>query len=203
MDFTLDSNVLVIPRGTRGLDPIKLDMSKVYDVESRLHETSFVTTSSAVELTSVFNQGSGLVAKYLCWVNYEILQAEKELDLCKAVVILDKLPGQAAKLKELGIKPNEDYRNAMIMRDTDCQTFLDVLNGLKAAKEFLESKHKLFERAYYGCRNVIGQPTKYTPINTHMGSTMEPQKNFMGVDETSLSPLADDDVIKHYKNTKT
>lgn len=200
MDFTLDSNVLVIPRGTRGLSPIKLDMSKIYEVESRLPETSYVNPSSAIELTAIFNQGSGIAAKYICWINYEILQAEKELDLSKSVVILEKVPEQAAKLKEMGIKPNEDYRNALISRDSDCQKFLDVLNGLKAAKEFLESKHKLFERAYYSCRNIISQTQKHMPINSYVGSTTDPQKNFMGMDETLT--VVDSDVIEFYKNNK-
>lgn len=200
MDFTLDSNVLVIPRGTKGLASIKLDMSKVYETEARLHETSYVNPHSAVELTSVFNQGSGLVAKYICWINYEILQAEKELDLCKAVVILDKVPEQAHKLKELGIKPNEDYRNALITRDPECRAALDVLNGLKAAKEFLETKHKLFDRSYYSCRNLINQPTKYTPINTYAGSTADPQSNFMGENENL--PKVDEDVVKYYRESK-
>jgi hypothetical protein len=200
MDFTLDSNVLVIPRGTKGLSSIKIDMSKVYEAESRLPETSYVNPTSAVELTSAFNQASGLVAKYIGWINYEILQAEQEFDLCKAVVILDKVPEQAGKLKELGIKPNEDYRNALITRDPDCQAALDTLNKLKASKEFLEAKHKLFDRSYYSCRNLINQPTKYTPINTYAGSTTDPQHNFMGENETL--PKVDEDVVRYYRESK-
>lgn len=206
MDITLDSNTLVIPRGLPGLAPIKLDMSKIYEVEGRIQETRYANPHTAIELTALFNEASGLASKYIAWINYEILQAEKEFDMCKAVVILDKLPEQLAKIKTLGIKPNEDYRNALITKDPECQKALDVLNGLKSVREFVESKHKLFERSYYSCRNVMAQPIKYTPINTNTGSTFEPQRNFMGADETNsesqMGSLVDESVIKYFKEQK-
>jgi hypothetical protein len=200
MDFQLDSKFLVIPRGVPGLKPFTIDMSAVYLAEGRLPETRFVNPHTAIELTSAFNEASGLIGKYISWINYEILQAEKEFGLCKATVILDKLPEQALKLKESGIKINEDYREAMIIRDADCSRALDILNGLKASKEFLESKHRLFERAYYSCRNLIAQPQqRHGSFNAFNGELAEPQQNFMGKNETKKS-LADDDVIAAYRD---
>ena len=140
---------LNVPRGKPGLPCIPLDMNRVYEAEGRLAEIAYVTPVTSRELSTYFNQACNEAGKYLAWVEYEILQAVKTFDICRAKVILDKAPMEAAKLKESGGKPNEDWRDALVTMDPECQNALDTVNNLKAIKALLETKVKTFERAYF------------------------------------------------------
>lgn len=181
------SIIINVPRGKQGLPRIPVDMSRVYEAENRLHEIAFVTPATSRELSSYFNQACNETAKYLAWVEYEILQANKTFDICRAKVILDKAPVEAAKLKEVGGKPNEDWRDALVTMDVECQVALDTVNNLKAIKALLESKVKTFERAYFSAKlnsdekDRIGASPNLTGT---IGQLSDPQDNFMGQTQT-------------------
>ena len=148
------SNVLLIPRGVPGLSPMTLDMSMVYSAERRLGEVAIVTPGTAPELIGYFNESCNVTTKFLAWVEYEILMAQKHYDLAKAHVILEKAPDAFCKVKDKGIKFNEDFREALVITDIECQGRLDTLNALKAVRVLLENKAKSFERAYYACKTT-------------------------------------------------
>jgi hypothetical protein len=145
---------LSIPRGKPGLPQLSLDMSMIYQAESRLKEISYVTPVTSRELSSFFNQATNESTKYLAWIEYEILQAKKTLDIAKAKVILEIAPVEANRLKEAGIKMNSEWREALIAMDDDCQKAQDILNALYAVKYLLEGKAKTFERAYFSAKMV-------------------------------------------------
>jgi hypothetical protein len=161
-----------------------LEMALVYQAEQRLHEVKIASPASAPELSGFFNEACNMTTKYLAWVEYEILQAKKYFDLAKAAVVLEKAPEEYKKFKDSGIKFNEDFREAVIARDTDCQARLDIMNSLQAIKAILEGKMKAFERAHYAVRNVSDNRNRIAAapnLNGTIGMTTDlPQSNFMG-----------------------
>jgi len=175
---------LMVPRGLPNLAPLTLDMTLIYEAENRLFEVSLANPSNAAQLQGYFNNACNLTTKYLAWIEYEILNAKKHFDLAKATVILEKSIEEWNKIKSSGVKYNEDFREAMVSRDSDCQLRLDTLNALIASKSLLESKVKSFTRAYYTCQSVSssrGNSAGSSRIGGNIGQTFdEPQANFMG-----------------------
>lgn len=179
---------LMVPRGIPGLVPFKLDMAGIYEAEQRLAEVGRSSAEAASQLMGYFNKACSDTNKYLAWIEYEILQAKKYFELAKASVILEKAPIEFAKIKDAsGIKYNEDFRNAVITRDQECQERLDILNALEALKVLLQSKSWSFIRAFNACQSLwdnrntrAAQPV----LNGHVGQTYDtPQENFMGVSQ--------------------
>jgi hypothetical protein len=185
--------VLMVPRGIPNLEPMKIDMAEVYEAEDRLNEVRHVNPQTAPELSGYFNKVCNTVTKYLSWIEYDILMAEKYLGLAKAQVILDEAPAQFEKVKDKGIKFNEDFRDALVARSVECQKCLDTLNALKAVRALLDNKAKSFVRAYNSCRYLTNTKSQ-TPVpnftSGHIGQTYDqPQKNFMGVTRIGGVPM--------------
>lgn len=198
-----DSLELVLERGDRSIEgPLNLDMRKVYEIEARESETKAVTPFTANELAAEFSQGCKLVAKYLSWIKYEILKANEQLELSRATVILETCPVEAAKLVH-GLKPNDAWREALIVRDKECQKWNDVIAKQEAVKSLLESKLKAFERAYYLCQKEKESKGKAPTqnLNGYVGMTFkEAQTNLMGAQQTRPEkPVIEDDVIAALK----
>jgi hypothetical protein len=161
-------------------------MSIIDEAERRLHEVRIVSNASAKELEGLFNEAANSTSKYMAWVEYEILKATKQHTLDRSTVILDKAPEEAKRLKETGIKMNEDLREALIARDEDCQKSLDVLNSLKAVKALLESSYWTFIRAH-NSSSQVAQQKGIAPTPNFSGSIGQtyntPQQNLMGRNE--------------------
>lgn len=173
--------ILRVPRGTPLKPHLELDMSLLDTAEKRLHEVRLANPALSKDLEGLFNEAANLATKYLAWIKYEILQAEKNYSLDRATVILEKLPEEALKLKEKGIKMNEDYREALIIRDEACARSLDVLNSLKAVQALLEASSETFIRAHYSSRNKEREMAPTPNFMGTVGQTYEiPQNNFMG-----------------------
>lgn len=173
--------ILRVPRGTPSKPELELNMQILDEAERRLHEVRLANPALAKDLEGLFNEAANTATKYLAWIKYEILQAEKNYSLDRATVILEKMPEEAAKLKAAGIKMNEDYREAFIIRDEACSRSLDILNSLKAVQALLEASSETFIRAHYSSRN---KEKEMAPTPNFMGTTGQtyeiPQNNFMG-----------------------
>ena len=184
---------LKVPRGVPDLQGLSLDMTEVYEAEGRLNEVSHVNQMTAPELSGYFNKVCNTVTKYLSWLEYEILMAEKYHGLAKATVILDEAPAAFEKIKHTGVKFNEDFRDALVARSVECNKNLDTLNALKAVRALLDNKAKTFVRAYNSCRGLSYQKSQTPTPNftsTHIGSTFDaPQSNFMGVTRVGGIPM--------------
>lgn len=181
--FGTGTRVLAMPRGTPGLPPIQLDMSLIYEAESRLTDLKSVNQETGVELSAYYTQACNTVTKYLAWLEYELLAAEKHYGLAKATVILDLMPEAAQKLKESGIKVNEDVREAMIAKDITCQSQLERLNMLKAVQKLLEGKMHSFTKAHYLARLAVEKRQGIDPVpnlSGVVGETTLNENNFMG-----------------------
>jgi hypothetical protein len=187
MNSEVNTQILTIPSGRPNSAPITLDMATIYQAEKRLPEVKIANQGTALELEAFFNEAANLASKYLAWIEYEILHAEKQFDLDKATVLLEKAPEYFSqnkeKFKELGIKFNEDFRQALIARDEDCQRSLDTMNALQAAKTLIEAKISTFIRAHYTARSVAAQKM-VAPSPAHNGfegqTYLVDQQNFMG-----------------------
>jgi hypothetical protein len=168
MDLT--SHLLTIQLPHTQLD---FPMTEIHKAEARLMEVSIVNPVTANELSAFFNSACSLTSKTIGLLEYELAKSKKNYDLAKAVVILDKLPAEIIKLRDQGIKPNEDWRTAYITRDEECDLWQDSINELMAAQAFLTSKLKCFERAYYSCYKEKDrkQFTPTTHINGYVGMT--------------------------------
>jgi hypothetical protein len=184
MSSLTNKRVLSVPRGNPGQPALELDLTPLDSAEKRLYEVRLNNSAIAKDLEGTFNEAANLASKYLAWVEYEILQAQKNHDLNRAVVILEVIPEKAKELKELGIKMNEDYREAMITRDENCAKSLDVLNSLKAVQALLKASLDTFVRAHYSSRNNDkNQATAPTPNFTNVVGEMPMNTNLMGKTE--------------------
>lgn len=185
-----DNRVVLVPRGVQKAmlehGPLKLGMDIIDEAERRLHEVRLANPATRNELCGLFNQAANTCGKYQAWIEYEILRADKAHKLDRAVVILEKATEEAKRLKELGIKMNEDLREALISRDEACAASLETLNELKAMKALLESHFWSFIRAHNSCIEVA-QSRGFAPTPQFNGSEGQtyniPQMNFMGKDE--------------------
>lgn len=178
----LEFKTLILPRGKPDLPPLKLEMDEIYKAESRLHEVSIVSPMTAPELMGYYNTVCNLTTKYISWIEYEILVAQKHFELAKSTVILDKMPDEVKRFKDSGMKANEDFRNALISRDSECSATLDNLNQLIAVKSLLENKARSFVRAYNASRS-IWERRSGTPTPNFNGTIGSPASNLMGAPE--------------------
>ena len=145
---------IVVQRGIPGLAPFSVDMTKIYAAEIRLKEVSVVSGIAAKELMGYYIDAISEANRYLGWITYELMHAQKHLKLAKAEVIIDKMADQLDELKKRGQKDNADLREALVYRDPQFQTQLDIFNGLTALKAMFEAKAKVFEKAHYACKAV-------------------------------------------------
>lgn len=190
MNSTAKNRYLRIRKGTKDLPEersiLELPMDIIDQAEARLHEVRLVSVATATELKGAFNEAANATSKYMAWIEYEILKAKKQLDLDRATVILEKVPLEAIRLKESGIKMNEDMREALISKDEDCQYALDVLDSLKAMKALMDSYYWTFIRAHKSLEEVSNRKgmTPTPNFGGHIGQTFDsPQINLMGKDE--------------------
>ena len=174
---------VILPRGDLRHGPnLVLDMYFLDYAESRLPEVRISNPATSKELEALFNEAANLANKYIGWINYEMLYLQKAFDLDKAVVMIDKIPLEAPKFKELGIKMNEDYRDAFIARDPACAASIDKLNTCKAYIKILEASASSFIRAHYSARG-IAETKSNTPsqnMTTTLDSTTAQGTNLMG-----------------------
>lgn len=181
-DLNIGAQVLMVPRGTPGLEPMRLDMTMIYGAEARLRDVAIATPRTAPELMATYNEAANQLTKYISWVKYEKLRAEKELGLAKAEVIIDKLPEQVAKLKESGIKPNEDFRDALVAKDQKCSEIQEKINGIEAIMSLMESKFWTFIRAFDTAKMVgsLKDASISDKINATPGMLENADAGFMG-----------------------
>lgn len=150
----MEKKELMVPRGNPGQLPLALDMTEVYLAERRLREVSVVNPQKAPELMGFFNDVCNTTTKYIAWIEYEILVAQKQFDLAKATVILEKSPEIYRPLKDTGIKYNEDFRDACVARDPECGKASEKVQFLVATRALLDAKARSFVRAYNAAKAV-------------------------------------------------
>jgi hypothetical protein len=183
---TPEASMLAVPRGTPGKTPLELDMRTIYEAERRLPEIALVSNATKMELAALYNNAANEVGKYLGWIEYELLKAKKVHTANRSNVIMGVAIEEAKRLKELGIKMNEDIREALISKDEACSQSQDIVDSLLSVKVWLEEKKWSFIRSFNSIsEQAQGKSAQPTPnfVGT-IGQTYNlPQANFMGRDE--------------------
>ena len=168
MELNSTELTLTLPHKT-----VSFNMAPIYKAESRLQDVSYVNLDSANELSSFFNEACNHGSRFIGAIEFELVHAKKCFALEKARVILDVAPPLAVKLKEVGMKPNDDWREALVARDLECSKWQEAIDMLSVAKSLVSTKVDSFKRAYYSCYKEKDRkqflPT--THINGHIGET--------------------------------
>lgn len=138
----------------------QLDMGKVYAIEQRIAEVAFVTPHKAPELLARFNEAFLDLTRHIPVVKYEQLQAKREANKRRSIVLLDLVPdllqakGLATAKSPAG---SEDLRKAILDADDEYQDLLRRGEQLDAIVELLEGKLKAIEMAYTSVKKIIGE----------------------------------------------
>lgn len=185
-NLPVKGRVLQVPRGIPGSAPLALEMDIIDEAERRLHEARLASHATKTELSGLFNEAANAAGKYSSWIAYEILRAKKHQAKCRSNVILGSMMDEAKRLKELGVKMNEDIREAFISKDPACEEALDILNSLIAVQTLLEEHKWSFIRSFNSVQEIAqSRGASPTPqFGGSLGQTYNiPQANFMGEDE--------------------
>ena len=139
----LQEQALVLPAFKKAPE-LRLDMAKIREAESRIHESKTVNPSTYKELEYVFNDAWRDLKRHLSQIGYNITLAEKAIEEAKADVLLDKYPTFMADRPKS--QDNADMRKAFLARDEAYSSALDWLAQLKALESVLDSKAKSLEK---------------------------------------------------------
>jgi len=150
------SGSMILPRGSlQSKAPLVLEMSRVYEAEGRLQDLAAILPGTAAEFMSVMNGAAHLTTNHIAAVTQEVILAKRECDRRKAVVVLEEMPKKFASMKESGMKPNEDSREAILALDEQYSNLKDRLDCLMAAGAHLENKVKTFIRAFNAAKSIM------------------------------------------------
>lgn len=159
-------NVLLCPRAQKGLAPIPIEIAEIRAIEDRVKEVAFVTPTKAPELLARFNEGYLFLHRQISVLEYEHVQAEREANKVRAVVLLDRVPGV---LKEKGLTSSVDLRNAVLDQDEEYQDACDRANQIRCVVELLKGKMKGLEMAYSSVKKIMND-SAFNMLNRPMST---------------------------------
>jgi len=132
---------------------LQINLEKVDEAESRLHEAQAVNPGTYGELEYTFNEAYRQLKKMVSSVQYEIANIQKTIDERKADIVLEVIPEM---LKDRPKSHNNaDFRNAVFAKDEEYQKATDHLNKLKAMESHFEGKIKVMERTCAAMRKQM------------------------------------------------
>ena len=147
----LTENSLIIPRGKVGLDPMKIELKDIHDIEARIPEIQRSTPITLPDLVTQFTLGILKMSKILAMVELEVRDAKRTLERARAVALLERAEFTLAQKK---VKSSTDTREAALALDPDVQTANDRLDCLIAIQTFLNGKNNALEMAYHGAKKI-------------------------------------------------
>lgn len=128
-------------------------MEKIIEAESRFPEVQMVNPATYVDLEHSFNEAYRELRKHLSVIGFQITQAQKELEMAKADVLLGSY---ADFMKD---KPkyhdNADNRSAFLIRDEKYVAAMDRVAQLKAIESHWDGKVKALENVSRYMRKKI------------------------------------------------
>jgi hypothetical protein len=187
MSLLQTDTAIICPRV--GSQPLCIDLSKVYSIEARIEEVAFVTPTKAPELLARFNEGYLFLHKQICLLEYELVQATREANKIRSIVLLDRVP-VILEQKGLGGKNragSEDLRNAILDGDEEYQSARETVEQVSCIIELLKGKLKAFEMAYTSVKKLLGEgafnmlsrnPGTGTNPDTKVGQVDRPVQGF-------------------------
>ena len=158
---------LVIPKFDGVSDQLTLDMATIYEAETRIIEARTVNPSTYGELEYVFNDAYRTLKRHVATVGFQILKAEKAQRQAKSRIILEVIPEMlVGRAKNAD---NADFRQAVMMQDTEFVGISDRLDQLKTILDFLEGRIKVMENVQRYMRkqmDLIIRSGSYNVYNT-------------------------------------
>lgn len=141
-ELIADDHAIVLP--AFGKSPkLNLDMNVIREAERRLVEAKTVSPVTYPDLSHCYNESYRMLKQHLSNLGYQLLLAEKAIEMAKADVILGSY---AEHLKD---KPKSagstDLRNAFLTRDKAYNEALDRSHQLQAIISNFEGKVKVLE----------------------------------------------------------
>lgn len=160
---------IVCPRAVSGT--LVFDLEYFAWAESRAIEVATVTPLKAPELLTAFNRAWAECHKHVALLQYEITQAEAEVNRVKAEVLLDRVP---AILKEKGLSNprspagSEDMRQAILDSDQDYVDAQRRRDQLKCVKELFVGKLKNFEMCFSSVKKILDHGGAYSYLENKL-----------------------------------
>lgn len=161
----LSEHALIIPRGRKGLDPLKLDLKDVHDIEARIPEIQRSTPITLPDLVTQFVLGILKMSKILAMVDLELREAKRALEHARAVALLERAESVLAARK---VKSSTDTREAAINLDVDVNEAQNKVDCLTAISAFLAGKNSAIEMAYHGAKKICDVYVR-TPTSPNYG----------------------------------
>lgn len=122
---------------------LRLDMDLVREAEIRLVEAKSVSPVTYSELSHCYNESYRVLKRHLSNLGYQLMLADKALQIAKANVILGSYATHLeGKPKSAG---SSDLRDAFLTRDDDYNAALDRTHQLRAIISNFEGKVKVLE----------------------------------------------------------
>jgi hypothetical protein len=137
----LERAELAIPP-LNSLPALILDVTKIREGESRLHESQVVNPGTYSELEYTYGEGYREAKKHLSVIYYQITMAEKAMDDAHSVAIMDEYPEYLTKT---GKKDSTALQKAFLARYQPYVEAKDRVSMLKAMEKLMEGKVKVFE----------------------------------------------------------
>lgn len=151
---------LVVPRGTPGMEPLRLDTTNIQRAESRIHEVAIVSATKAPELLAFFNMAYLDGTRIVAMLELELNNARRYCNGVRSVVMLDRAP-TILKGKGLATDKNPggsaDLRQAVLDGDVEYQQALEREQQIEALLEMVKGKIKSFEMAYTSVKKILGE----------------------------------------------
>lgn len=137
-----------------GKRAISLPMASISRMEARQEEVQMVTRFKAPELLTALNRAWLVVSKMALAVNQHLLRAQRELEIRKAILLVDLLPDILVK-KRLKTA-NEETRQGILVLDREYCEILDRVEQIRAVLEMLKVKAKGFQNSFDSVKKILG-----------------------------------------------
>jgi len=131
---------------------IHLDMTAIYQGETRMVEAMVVNPAIYGSLEILFTQGESQARKLVATVGYELAQAKKILRVVESELILDKWLDFK---KDNKMTDNATNRNAFLNNDEKYLNSQDRIDMLIALETLIDGKVKIFQEARRHMRKQV------------------------------------------------
>lgn len=160
----MEQQIVRVPRGTPGLEPLLLDLTPLFKAGARLEEIKTASHSKATELMVMYNQAYLAAQQIANKLEYEYQVAVNRLEETKSIILLDEMQ-DTLKKKGLWQSKNPlgsaDIREAVYNNDPRCIRQKELILSIAAFLKQVEGFRKSFEMGYNSAKKVLGDSTFY------------------------------------------
>lgn len=155
----MQSTILTIPRGRKGLPALQIDIQEISNVLKRVSELERMTVYTYPELITKINGALIQAARLTAIIDIECREAANSLDVAEAIARLERAE---AVLSQKGIKSSADTRDAAVTLDPDVQDAIQRRDALNALSEWSRNVRMSLERMYYTAKQIVELSARMT-----------------------------------------